>query len=165
MKTIALCSICLVLIGLSQWSNAQVRNSEPQRLTFDLGVSAGSFGDESYTEVQAGLNWFLKNWVAWRNAAFYRVIEGDDYYGLDTSARLFKYLTWGESSGATLFGGPGYRFASEGDHLPFAEAGLVLKLGGFSIGGGAKTFLPDLINSSQESDTQYFIILSGAGAL
>lgn len=140
-------------------------SSSAPRLTFDLGVSAGSIGDENYTELQLGLNWFLKNWFAWRNAAFYRAIEGDDYYGLDTSARLFHFFLWGEESGATLFGGPGYRFASEGDHLPFAEGGLVLKLGGFAIGGGVKSFFPDLIGSNQDTDTQFFIILSGAGAL
>lgn len=135
------------------------------RMTFDLGVSAGSIGDESYTEFNLGLNWFFTEWLAWRNAAFYRIIEGDDYYGLDTSARFFHFVRWGSASGATLFGGPGFRFASLGDNLPFAEAGLIVKLGGFSIGGGAKAFVPGLVNSDMDSDTQYFIILSGSGSI
>ncbi len=128
--------------------------------TYDLGLSVGNSGSRNYSELDVGLNYFFKNWFAWRNAVFARFINPENIYGLDTSGRFFHYFP-----SATIFGGPGYRFASLGDNVPFLEGGAVLHLGGFSIGGGAKTFLTNVIRKGAAADTLYFIILSGSGTL
>lgn len=135
-------------------------------VTWDLGFSSGSAGDVNYSEATLGINTFFKEWIAWRNSVFYRFVslEGvDDFYGLDTMARLYHRVSFSRSSGLTLFGGPGYRFVNEGDNVPFAEGGLILQLGGLSLGGGVKSLFTTWVNDDAEDDTQFFIILSGSG--
>ncbi len=141
-------------------------SSEKWRATFDLGVSAGSVGKKNYTEGNLGLNLYLSRYLALRNALFARFSSGlDTTYGLDTSLRGILGLDLGPVGGVTTFAGPGYRFANQGGSVPFAEAGLVLKLLGFAIGGGAKVLLHTWNDKTRENDTQYFIILSGGGSL
>lgn len=135
------------------------------RLTYDIGFSTGSSGGVSYSEANLGLNLFIKEWLAWRNALFSRFVNPENIYGLDSSMRLFYSMNMGETSSLTVFGGPGYRFVTKGDSVPFAEAGLVTKLGSFQIGGGFKTFFNTTVRPGAPSDTQYFIILSGAGVI
>lgn len=140
-------------------------SSSAGKLTYDLGVSAGSINDESYLEAGLGLNFYFVDWLAWRNAVFYRMMnESDDYYGLDTSARAIGSLDLGIGS-LTAFAGPGFRFVSEGTNAPFAEGGLVLKFVGLAIGGGVKTIFNNVIDDDIPDDTQFFIILSGAGSI
>jgi hypothetical protein len=134
------------------------------KFTWDLGFSTGSSGGVSYSEADVGLNYFLKHWLAWRNAVFGRFVSPENIYGLDTSARLFYTLGLGERSSVTIFGGPGYRFVTKGINVPFAEGGVVTHLGGFSIGGGAKTFFTQMVQPGASPDTLYFLIISGGGA-
>lgn len=145
--------------------DVQAEESDFARLTYDIGFSTGSSGDVNYSEANFGLNYFFMRWLSWRNAVFARFISPENIYGLDSSARLFYNIGFGERSGVTLFGGPGYRFVNKGDNVPFAEAGLVTHLGSFNIGGGFKTFFNNVVRAGSSSDTQYFIILSGSGAL
>lgn len=135
------------------------------RATYDLGFSVGSVGDIDYSELNLGLNYFFKSWLAWRNALFYRFnSEIDSVYGLDTSLRAL-FSTDLNVASLSVFGGPGFRFVSKGDNVPFAEAGLVIKTAGFAIGGGVKSFFNKMVDSDAENDTQYFISLSGSGQL
>ena len=137
-------------------------------LTWDLGASSGNVGDVSYSEVNLGLNWFLKDWLAWRNAGFYRFVnfEGvDNIYGLDSMFRFYQRFDFSRLAGITFFGGPGFRFINEGDNVPFAEGGLIIKLAGLSIGGGARTFFTRFVDDEAENDTQFFIVLSGSGII
>ncbi len=136
------------------------------KFTLDLGVSLGSYGETNYTEASLGLNTYFMDWFIWRNAGFGRFASGiDDVYGLDSSLRAVGRM--GTSAlGLTAFAGPGYRTVNKGDNAPFAEAGVILRLGGFSLGGGAKV----LYYSSREGDlpkrdTIYFIILAGGATL
>jgi len=147
------------------------KNNKAQRqgpmFTWDLGFSSGSAGDVNYSEANLGLNYFWKPWLAWRNAAFYRLIdiEGvDNFYGLDSMARLYQTFSFAELAGVTLFGGPGYRFVNEGENVPFAEAGAILRIAGLSLGGGFKTFFTEFVEDGAPNDTQVFIVLSGSGA-
>ena len=153
---------------------ALAESPEPEsRLHLDLGFSTGSQNDVSYGEANIGLSYYFLDWLAWRNSVFYRFVnksdddvQVDDAYGLDSSLRGIFRAPLGSSSGATLFGGPGVRFPSEGQSTPFAEAGLVLKIFGFSIGGGAKVMFTKMVDDEAlENDTQYFIVLSGSASL
>lgn len=149
------------------YSNAQAA------LSWDLGGSVGSYGGKSYSEINLGLNWQLKDYFVWRNAVFGRFPNGgDSIYGLDTTAR---FQTYAESEGGTFgvgfFGGPGYRFSAIDYTAAFLEGGLIMKLGGLNIGGGVKQFYysnPGLNSAGQRlpnSDTVVFLILSGGGVL
>ncbi len=141
-------------------------SAEKWRATFDLGISAGSVGKTNYTEGNLGLNLYFTKFLALRNALWGRFSSGlDTTYGLDTSLRGILNMDLGPVGGITTFAGPGYRFANQGFNVPFAEAGLVLKLVGFAIGGGAKVLMNGWKTKGAENDTQYFIILSGGGSL
>lgn len=136
-----------------------------ERLTFDLGASMGSVNNVTYTEFDLGLNAYFKEWLAWRNAVFARLMSGaDTIYGLDSSVRGILNVS-GAVAGFTAFAGPGYRFVNQGRNVPFVEGGVILKLIGLSIGGGVKTLLNSWIISGAPNDTQYFLILAGGGSL
>ncbi|MCM2281985.1 MAG: hypothetical protein NDI61_09085 [Bdellovibrionaceae bacterium] len=167
MLVIFVVSLVMSLTGIiTAHAKKNVEASSPHRITYDLGVSSGTAGDQSYTEAQLGLNYFLHDWLAWRNALFGRFGSGiESAYGVDTSARTYVNVELAEASGLTLFGGPGWRFVTQGKQAPFAEAGLVLNLGGLNLGGGVKSVFNEFIDRDAENDTQYFIILSGGGSL
>ena len=142
-------------------------------LTYDIGASTGSTRstsggvttDRTYSEASLGINAFFSNWFAWRNAGFGRFSTGvDTVYGLDSSFRLMADVG-DRQLGASAFLGPGYRFVTNGDSAPFAEAGLTIHLAGLSIGGGAKRVFNTVIRPNVPDDTQYFITLSGSGRL
>ncbi len=145
-------------------SNTSAGTSGPfglYALTYDLGLSAGSVGSVSYTEVNFGLNAYFYEWLAWRNALFGRFpSSGNSVYGLDSSVRGILNLPM-----LTAFAGPGYRLANEDSSAPFLEGGLILKVGGFAIGGGLKSILNSFVKSNASDDIQYFLILSGGGSL
>ena len=136
-----------------------------ERMTFDIGGSFGSYGDQSYTELNLGLNTYFSEYFAWRNAVFGRFSQqSENIFGLDTSLRgIYSYGLGG--TGFTAFAGPGYRFVNRGSSAPLLEGGLVLHLAGLSIGGGVKTVLTSVVQSGVKNDTQYFIILAGSGSL
>lgn len=129
------------------------------KLTYDLGVSFGSYNNVTYTEANLGLNYFLKKWLAWRNAAFGRFTT-TNVYGLDTSMRAILYAPV-----VTAFAGPGYRIATSALSGPFAEGGAIFHLGVFSIGGGAKYIMYPNSGSLPNSDVEFFIVLAGGGVL
>lgn len=135
------------------------------KITFDVGLSAGNTNGASYTEANLGINAYFLDYFAWRNSIFSRFVTGqDNVYGLDTSLRGV-FSAGNQNGGFTAFAGPGWRFVSKGDSAPFAEGGVVVKLGGISIGGGAKAVFNSAIRSGAADDTQYFLILAGGGTL
>lgn len=172
MKKRVILIFCLTL-PLASWAQRRasgISSASGSRLTYDLGASTGSYGGTSYSEINLGLNWYFADWMSWRNAVFTRQGQNQNTSGLDTSLR-FEYNASGEDFGVRAFAGPGYRFASKSLSAAFAEAGLVFKLGGLSIGAGAKTMMYQ--NPGEDSsgstlpkqDTSYFLILGGGGAL
>jgi hypothetical protein len=154
----------------------EVSASSNVRFTYDISASVGSAstsaGDSSYTEIALGLNTFFSDWFVWRNSGFTRMGQGyDGTYGLDSSARFV--LNLGDSAfGLNAFLGPGYRVvlnqstgANQTDSAPFAEAGAVFRLGGLNLGGGMKSVFNSMVRTGSKDDVQYFLILSGGGAL
>jgi hypothetical protein len=134
------------------------------RFTYDLGASSGSVDGLTYTEIDLGLNTFFIDWLAWRNAVFYRFQSGaSSVYGLDTSVRGVLGVG-GRSLGMTLFAGPGFRFINQGQNAPFVEGGIIAKVAGLALGVGAKTIFNSMASSGSPDDHQIFLILSGGGS-
>lgn len=167
MKKIAALSLIFISIVTSS-AFAQDRN--PQ-LTYDLSGGVGSYNGNSYTEVDLGLNWYVQNWLNWRNSVFTQFGSTiKSVYGFDTA--LIAGTSFYNSSGKLgieLFAGPGLRFANEDSNGAFAKAGAILALGGLRLGGGAQ--VTHYYNTRKDKDdfelpqdeVQYFIILSGGG--
>ena len=140
-------------------------NADDTKLTYDLGLASGRANQVTYTEAQLGLNYYFNDYLAWRNAGFYRFQSGtSDVVGIDTSARGILSLG-GQPLGLAAFAGPGMRFVNRGDNAPFVEVGAAIKVAGFAIGAGAKSILNSWVNSRMENDTQIMLILAGAGSL
>lgn len=164
--------VLVVSAALFSFSRAQAaaNSNDDFRLTYDISGSLGSYSGRGYQEISLGLNAHFAEWFIWRNAGFARFTEGtDNIYGLDTTARFV--LNLGDSKlGLVAFAGPGYRFAtsagsSQADSAPFAEAGVIAKLAGLSIGGGVKSVFNSLVRSGSPDDRQFFLILAGGGSL
>lgn len=169
--SLALCAMIFTL-SLSSWGRS--RSGSDSTLTYDLSASFGTYNEKSYNEVTLGLNWFVVDWLNWRNSLFSRFGSGlDTVTGLDSSARFQGSLeTDGGGLGIHAFVGPGVRLASQNYNAVFGEAGLIFKLGGLRIGGGIKSlyYLADRKDSATDltlpkNDNQVFIILSGSGSL
>lgn len=147
-------------------------------LSYDLSASTGNYNGLTYTELTLGLNWEMTEWLVWRNALFSRsgskssTVTLDPVYGLDSSLRLStKSRSEGGGFGFEAFAGPGVRLASQKASAAFAEAGVVLHLGGLKIGAGLKSlqyFITEQDStgaSLPKSDTQTFIVISGGGRI
>lgn len=142
-------------------------------LTWDLGGSVGSYNGVSYSEINLGVNWFLQDYLIWRNSVFSRMpAMGESVQGLDTSLRLQHSVTSDDGSlGLGFFGGPGYRLSEAKSSALFGEVGVLVKLGGLRIGGGVKSFSysnpgKDLNGVDlPKTDNVFFLILSGGGSL
>jgi hypothetical protein len=167
MKLKSIAVVVVLFVSTQAWGSLVPTNETRQgRVTYDVGVSSGKSNDISYTEMNLGLNWWFHESFAWRNSFFGRFQTGvDNIYGLDTSIRGSHTVELGEESSMNLFLGPGWRFVNEGKNAPIAEGGLVMKLGGLSIGGGAKAVFNKVVDKTMEDDIQYFIILGGGGTL
>lgn len=163
----------------SAWAQRRSTQVErPSRLTYDLSASAGTYNDASYTEITLGVNWFVQDWLNWRNSVFTRQGSGmDSVQGLDSGLRLQTSSrtddgTFGfDAFGFDAFAGPGVRFASRSNNAVFGEAGLIFKVGGLRIGGGVKALNYVATREDQtgaalpKNDLQYFLILAGSGSL
>lgn len=165
--------VMILTVGLSLAGVAIAQEKSSTALTYDLSASVGNYDSQSYTEINLGLNWYLQQWLIWRNAVFTRFGSNiDSITGLDTSAR-FAHSVRSSSGGLGIdaFAGPGLRFASSNSNALFGEAGLGFKLGGLYIGAGVKSlyYASERTDSAgrklPRNDQQIFIILSGGGVL
>lgn len=141
-------------------------------ISYDISASVGNQDGASYTEINLGLNWALTESFTWRNSLFSRqgsAIEA--VQGLDSSMRYqFSAKSDTGRTGFDAFIGPGVRVASRQHNAAFGEAGVVFTLGGLRLGGGVKalSYFTDRDNGLgplPKSETQYFLILAGGGAL
>ena len=156
--------------------------SDESKWTWDLGYSLGSYNSYKYQEYNLGLNWKLSDYFTWRNAAFYRTkIDTDEdptndvkpVYGLDSSMRLnFTATSDDRTNSFNIYGGPGYRFASNRDtEAAFAEGGIGIKLGPLRVGAGAKYFYrfnpptDPATGKKLHEDITYTLTVSGGGTL
>jgi hypothetical protein len=132
-----------------------------ERLAVDVGAGRGSYGGASYSEINLGINGYVKSWWAWRNSVFARFPQRlDTVYGLDSSVRGILDL-----SPLIAFAGPGYRVANQSSSAPFVELGFVLKIAGISLGVGMKYLFDSFTNPGRQNDSESFIILAGGGAI
>ncbi len=163
------------------WANLAWCRTEPNirkfpdthpTFIYDISASRGIENSNTYSELKLNLNWYLTDWLNWKNGIFTRFgsnIQGVS--GLDSAVlAIFDASTEDKSLGFQAFAGPGLRFASADNNAATAEAGIILKLGGISLGGGAKYLSyfktrEDLMGIGLPKDeTQYFIVLSGGGS-
>lgn len=142
---------------------AAKKESSDKKFSYDIGFSAGTYNSVSYSEAEVGLSYHALPFLDWRNAAYVRFQNPTNIYGLDSSLRLVGDFGVGVA-GVYAFAGPGYRFASQGSGAPFIEAGAVVRLAGFSLGGGMKRLMYSVSTSGATDDTMYFIILGGGGS-
>lgn len=156
----------MLICGLSVSALAQ------SRMSYDLTGSSGTRDGESFSEIHLGLNWFVEEWLNWRNSLFTQFgTDINTVYGLD-SAALFNWqaYTQGRGLGIELFAGPGLRFANENSNAVFGKAGVTFGLGGLRIGGGVQAFhyFEDRTDKNNfvlnKDEVQYFITLSGGGS-
>ncbi len=145
---------------------------EHKTFTYDVGAATGSENGNAYSEINIALNWYLTDWLNWRNAAFTRFGSNiTSVSGLD-SALLATYESFSEdkSIGVRAFAGPGVRIASANNSAATAEAGVIFKLAGIQIGGGARylSYFSARENTSNvvlpKDETQMFIVLAGGGS-
>lgn len=174
-RRILIFSVMLVLF--SPESPAQNRRAPSpasgSALTYDIGASTGQYNGQSYTEIDVGLSWRMLDWLIWRNAVFNRSSSGGaSTFGLDSSLRAeYSLVSTDQSMAMTFFGGPGVRVSKTENSASFVEAGFKMRLGGLSLGAGAKSF--SYFNPGNDpsgrplpkGDTVYFLILSGGGSL
>lgn len=147
--------------------------SQKSRLTYDVSGSQSNQNGRTYQELNLGLNWFLSDWLIFRNSAFQRQSQDQDtVYGLDSSMRLQHSLQNDENTlGVKVFGGPGVRIASEKSNAYFGEAGVGIRLGGINLTAGVKSLqyserrLDSNGNKLPSTENQIFIGISGGGSL
>ncbi|WP_413560165.1 hypothetical protein [Bdellovibrio sp. HCB209] len=165
--------ISVLLILGSVFSTPALAQSSSANMSYDLSGGFGTYNGNSYTEIDLGLNWYLTDYLNWRNSVFTQFGSSiDTVYGLDTAAIFGTgFYTSSGGAGVELFAGPGLRFANEDASGYFGKAGLIFAIGGLRIGGGAQVTkyyesrhdkygyrMPD-------EEVQYFIILAGGGSL
>jgi hypothetical protein len=159
-------SLLFCLLCFSAESLAEKSRS----LNWDLGASIGSYGGSSYSQIDLGVNWFLTDFLNWRNVAFSRFGNSiTQAAGLDSSL-LYDFHDGDNDFSYRLFAGPGVRVSSAANTGYFGEAGVVIHTAGLNLGGGVKA-----INYSNpgtdpttglrlpSSDVSYFLIFSGGG--
>jgi hypothetical protein len=134
------------------------------QLSYDIGLVSGRVGNQNYTEAHFGLNYWLMDWLNWRNSVFGR-FANETAFGLDTTARYQQNIPLTSATSLTMFAGGGYRFVSAGRSAPLIEAGIMANLGAVSIGVTARSILNSVSNSGSTNDTQYMLVLSGGGTL
>jgi hypothetical protein len=140
--------------------------------SYDVSASSGTENSNTYSELKINLNWYLTDWLNWKNGIFSRFgsnIQGVN--GLDSALlATFDATTEDKSFGVQAFTGPGIRLASADNNAVTAEAGVIFKLGGISLGGGTKylSYFKTREDSAGVSlpkdETQYFVVLSGGGS-
>ena len=163
--------ILLVLIPMICYSKPA--STQKSRLSYDVSGSQSTQNGRTYQELNLGLNWFLSDWLIFRNSAFQRQSQDQDtIYGLDSSLRLQHSLQNDENTlGFKIFGGPGVRIASEKSNAYFGEAGVGIRLGGINLTAGVKalqyseTRRDSNGNKLPSTENQVFIGISGGGTL
>ena len=152
---------------------AKTKEADGSRFTYDISGSQSTQNGNRYSEINLGLNWFLQDWLIWRNSAFQR--QGDNIkpiYGLDSSMRLQQeWLNDDRTLGFKIFGGPGIRAASSDSNAYFGEAGVGIRLGGVNLGAGVKSIKYFTTRKDKDGVTlpkdenQVFFTISGGGVL
>ncbi|MBC7370284.1 MAG: hypothetical protein H7326_01895 [Bdellovibrionaceae bacterium] len=169
----ALAFVCVGRVAHARsMPNIETLPSTHPTFSYDVMASSGTENNNTYNEVKLNLNWYVADWLNWRNGIFTRFgTNVQNVSGLD-SALLATYEAENDSKtlGFRAFAGPGVRFASADNNAGTAEAGIIFKLAGLQLGGGAKYLSyfktrKDTVGVALPKDeTQYFIVLAGGGS-
>lgn len=153
---------------------AQSTSKKVPLFDLDISGSSGNYNGRTYSEVHLGVNLNFTDWLTWRNSAFKRFGSGgteDDITGLDSSLRLVLNTPF-DGGAFRFFLGPGYRWADPSTkNAGFAEAGLGITVGKFSVSAGAKYLKYDKVQyasnglETKRDDLSYFLTLSGGAGL
>ena len=163
----------LTLVFFQSVGFTKTREAEKSRFTYDIIGSQSTQNGNRYSEINLGLNWFLQDWLIWRNSAFQRQSQNvDPVYGIDSSIRLQEeWLNDDRSLGFKIFGGPGVRAASSDSNAYFGEAGVGIRLGGVNLGAGVKSIKYFSTRKDKDGvplpkdENQVFFTISGGGSL
>lgn len=169
--------IFIFLSAMTPISFAEVpaRKVKPT-VEYDINGAAGTYNCKNYSEVGIAMNYNITDWLTWRNAAFHRftatttsATQRHDFTGLDSTLRLISTAPF-DGGAFHLFGGAGYRFATESKTAIIGETGVGFNFGRFGLGGGVKYLSYDQrqIDSKgvdiKKDDLSYFLTVSvGAG--
>lgn len=142
-----------------------------KQFTYDLSASSGTTNGNNYSEVNLGLNWYLTEWLNWRNSIFSRFGSNiKSVSGLDSSILAgTQVFSDDRMFGVQAYIGPGVRLASEKNTAATADAGVIFTLAGLKLGVGAKAlqYFETREDSSggslPKSESQYYIVLAGGG--
>lgn len=142
-----------------------------KQFTYDLSASSGTTNGNNYSEVNLGLNWYLTEWLNWRNSIFSRFGSNiKSVSGLDSSILAgTQVFSDDRMFGVQAYIGPGVRLASEKNTAATADAGVIFTLAGLRLGVGAKAlqYFETRQDSSggnlPKSESQYYIVLAGGG--
>lgn len=138
--------------------------------TYEIGIAAGTYDGEAYTEFSGALNSALMDPWVWRNSLFARSGSGSAV-GLDSSARYRFEVAERSAFPMGFYAGPGFRLSSADKMGPFVEAGGMLMSRGFAFGFGIKSIYlmspgTDKNNKAKANqDTVISILLSAGGGL
>lgn len=166
----------ILFFSTSAWARSMpaiktLPSSHPT-FSYDVSASSGSENNNTYSELKLGLNWYLTDWLNWRNAIFTRFgskIKSSN--GLDSSLlATYEAKNEADTLGVQAFVGPGVRLASEDNNAATATAGVIFTLAQIRVGGGAQYL--SYFKTRQDTDgidlpkdeTQYFVVLSGGGS-
>lgn len=154
--------VALTCLSLGKAHAAGTKSSN--QLTYDIGLVSGRVGNQNYTEAHFGLNFWLLDWLNWRNSVFGR-FANVTAFGLDSTARYQQDIGMTSSTSLTMFAGGGYRLVSAGRSAPLVEAGIMANLGSISVGVNARSILNSVSDSGSTNDTQWMLVLAGGGSL
>ena len=158
--------------GARSMPSMQMIPSTHPTFTYDVSASSGTENSKTYSELKLGLNWYLTDWLNWRNAIFTRFGSNiKSTNGLDSSLLAsYEIINDTRTLGVQAYVGPGVRIASEDNNAATATAGVIFTLGQIRVGGGAqylsyfKTRKDTVGADLPKDETQYFVVLAGGGS-
>jgi hypothetical protein len=137
-----------------------------KRFSIDIGGSSNFSGTSGAYEANLGINFFILEWLVFRNAPFYRMQTGlSAQYGLDSSlqGRYSVQVIEGVTPNVQL--GAGYRLINSGTSAPFFEGGAGINVKGLQVGATAKLLLNSAVANGASNEVLYSVNFSGSTGL
>jgi len=152
--------------GSSKHQKSESKNDSFTRLTYDVGGSTGNSGGASFYEMHLGIDYYILQWLVWRNAPFYRLpSHSTASFGLDSSLEGHYALDLAPDFKPSLQGGAGYRITNIHENAPFLEGGMGLHIKGLSINASVKYIMHSVVTKGDANEKIYTIGFSGGGSL
>ena len=133
-----------------------------KRWGVDLGASTSINNSGVAYELYVGVNYFIKRWLIFRNAPFYRgQSNAPSIFGLDTSLQGRHAVSVGP--GILIHGllGAGYRIANQGSSAPFGEIGGGLQKDRFGFSVSIKRIFHAFVKAGAADETLFSINIAG----